>query len=367
MSEDSILEQIIENKQSQALTDLNLKVILNNLLNNLSERENQVISLRYGLKSPEKKTLEEIGKQFQVTRERIRQIENAALKKVKNHSQFNSIIEPIKQVVQQTLDEYGKAMHHDLLLDKILIIPGNTAVNRFAASFIINQLLTSELSYHPETEETYPIWKLPAISLDDILGILKLLILLIEKYNQPLNLEEVYFNFKKEEPEMAGQIDEKIIHSYFVISKKIEKNPFGEWGLKNWQSITPKRMTDKVFLVLKKSGQPLHFTAIAEKINEIGFDNKKANPATIHNELILDDKYVLVGRGIYALKEWGYEPGVVIDVIQSIIKNEGSLTKDEIIEKVLEKRQVKKSTIALSLMNKKYFTRGHDKKYTLNG
>lgn len=365
MNDVSILDQIIENKQNQVLADFNPRTILDSLLNKLNDREKEVISLRYGLKSPQKKTLEEIGKNFQVTRERIRQIENSALKKIKSHPELGNNIKPLEQIVNQSLEEHGGIMHHDFLLDKILIIPGNTPENRFLTSFIIHQFLSSKLNYHLETEDIYPAWKLPTASIDNIIKLLRLIISVIEKQDKPLTLEEIFILLNEEKSELTETINDKIIHSYLVISKNVEKNPFNEWGLINWQSISLKRMSDKVYLILKKSSQPLHFTKIAEEINKIGFDNKKANPATIHNELILDNKYVLVGRGIYALKEWGYQPGVVADVIKQIIKESGPLTKDEIIEKVLEKRQVKESTIVLALMNRTNFSKGLDKKYIL--
>ena len=134
----------------------------------------------------------------------------------------------------------------------------------------------------------------------------------------------------------------------------------------DWPSITPRRMNDKIYVVLKKESRPLHFSEIADIINKIGFDERKAYPATIHNELILDDKYVLVGRGIYALKEWGYKPGVVADVIAEILNEQGRpLTKKEIIAEVMKKRMIKETTITLALMNKDRFVSDTNGKYSL--
>ena len=111
----------------------------------------------------------------------------------------------------------------------------------------------------------------------------------------------------------------------------------------------------------------MHFEQIAEQINEIGFDGKKANAATVHNELILDDKYVLVGRGLYGLKDWGYKKGTVTDVIEEIMNEvKQPLTRDEIIAKVLEKRYVKKATIVLALMNKEKFAKAEGKYSLIN-
>jgi hypothetical protein len=130
--------------------------------------------------------------------------------------------------------------------------------------------------------------------------------------------------------------------------------------------VSPKRMNDKIFLVLKKNGKPMHFNAITEMINRLKFDERPAYAPTVHNELILNPQYVLVGRGIYALKEWGYKPGVVADVIIDILTKAGSpLPKDQIIKQVLEQRMVKRNTIQLALTDKRKFTKLPDGTYTL--
>jgi hypothetical protein len=274
-------------------------------------------------------------------------------------------IKNIEQLVKQTLSEYGGIMHHNHLLEKILVFAGNSQNNQNLTSFIINQLLSSKLHFIQENQEIHQGWKLPDVSLEEILRAINLLVSLINKQGEPLMIEQIIKILKEEDYANISPLNENIINSYLIISKKVDKNPFNEWGMINWQTINLKRVNDKIYLILKRTKQPLHFTQIAEKINEIGFDKKRANPATIHNELILDDKYVLVGRGIYALKEWGYQPGIVADVIKQILKENGPLSKEEIIEKVLNKRQVKRSTIILALMNKNNFVKQANKTYYL--
>ena len=73
-----------------------LKRELNNLLNNLSDREERVIKLRFGLIDGRTKTLEEVGKEFGVTRERIRQIEAKALRKLRHPSRSNKLRDYMK-------------------------------------------------------------------------------------------------------------------------------------------------------------------------------------------------------------------------------------------------------------------------------
>jgi hypothetical protein len=84
---------------------------------------------------------------------------------------------------------------------------------------------------------------------------------------------------------------------------------------------------------------------------------------TVHNELIKDSRFVLVGRGVYALKEWGYEPGQVKDIITKILRENGPLTQGEILERVSKQRLVKENTILLNLSNKKNFLRDSQGKY----
>ena len=86
-SDGNTLFDIIEDNNSVPTLELIIKgerfEVLNFFLNKLNEREKAVISHRFGLGNRDKETLEKIGLRFNVTRERIRQIETIALKKLK--------------------------------------------------------------------------------------------------------------------------------------------------------------------------------------------------------------------------------------------------------------------------------------------
>jgi len=86
----------------------------------------------------------------------------------------------------------------------------------------------------------------------------------------------------------------------------------------------------------------------------------------IHNELIKDPRFVLIGRGIYALSSWGYKKGTISDTIKSILeKSETPLTREEIVKQVLKVRKVKETTILLNLQNKALFKKIGKNSYTL--
>lgn len=364
---DSILDKVIDSQRSEEAEKFNPSEIIGSILRSLNQREGEVLSLRHGFKDNQKKTLEEIGKKFQVTRERIRQLENSALKKINSIPALEDLLKPVLAVVNRTLEMAGGIMREASLVKQVLIGPGHTAENEAAVNFILSKFFKDKLNYVAD-EELEPSWKLPEASLDEIKKVIKKMIALIEKSKDPLPLQHLLELLKREEDLLDWQekLDDTVVNSLLEISKQLANNPFQEWGLKDWSSIVLKRMSDKIYLVLKKEGKPMHFTEIAKKINELGVSKKNANPATIHNELILDKKFVLVGRGIYALAEWGYKPGVVGDVIAEVVAEAGRpLNREEIIAKVLDKRMVKRSTVVLALMNKKQFTRNSKGEYSL--
>jgi len=156
--------------------------------------------------------------------------------------------------------------------------------------------------------------------------------------------------------------------SHIEISKHILKGSEGSYGLRHWPEINPKSIKDKAYLVFKKEKKPLHFTGVAYCINNLSWlkSSSKANAQTVHNELIKDPRFVLIGRGLYALRDWGYEPGTVRDVISKLfLEEKRALTKAEVVRRVLKKRHVGENTIILNLQNKNYFQKNPQGKYTI--
>ena len=138
-------------------------------------------------------------------------------------------------------------------------------------------------------------------------------------------------------------------------------------GLMEWRHVHPRTLRDKILYVLRQEEEPLHFNDIAERIGQAAFDARKVNVQAVHNELIRHENFILIGRGIYALSEWGYKKGTVSDVIEAILKEKGELAQDEIVDAVLSRRQVKKITVLLALKNGGQFERTGRKRYRLKG
>jgi hypothetical protein len=360
----SILDKVMAVQKEKIKSNFNPKKMISELLKTLNDREQEILTKRYGLKGENKNTLEGIGKNYGITRERVRQIENIAIKKAKSIAEKLNQIEELKTSVNDLLDQYLGILSENTLINKII----KEKVNKedyYITKFLIDKLLSDYYNIQKESEEFTTICRKKDHDWEEFYDAIQKIIQIFEKKSEPIPKNELWKTYEKE-PEInfkSDKLNDDILLHYLIASKKIEENPLGELGLVNWKSITPKRMSDKIKLVMKNIQKPLHFREIADEINKMNFDRKIAHPATIHNELILDGDYVLVGRGIYALKKWGYEPGKVSDVVEKILRQEGPLSKKDLIDKVLEKKIVKKTTINLAIINNKNIKKDKDGKY----
>ena len=340
------------------------------LLAQLSEREADVLAKRNALNNQEQYTLEEIGKEYNVTRERVRQIENEGIRKIKSidNAQVQAPVKTIESIIGELLLQHGGAMSEDHLMEQLLD-ERNSDNERNAVDFLLTHVLAAQFERVDATGDFNAIWKIGSMSIDTYLTIANHLYKIISEQKRPITVTDLVNEIR--EHNLFDYIDKNsakndvMIEALLRMRKDINKNILSEWGIKNWKTITPKRMTDKAYLIMKREGRPLHFEEITDLINQACFDKKKACAATVHNELILDDKYVLVGRGLYALKEHGYEEGTVADIIAKLLREQSPMTKDEIIDQVLKQRMVQKTTVTLALMKKDRFARNESGAYTL--
>ncbi len=345
-------------KNSKHITlSFNPKVVTKKLLGVLSDRGRDVVNSRYGLGSETKKmTLESIGKKYNITRERVRQIENhsiANIRKSKEYEREHKVFEELKECLRKL----GSVMsEHDLL-------------NQFSADKSVQNhihfllVVGEDFKKHKEDDEFKTHWHIDHKLADQIHETLRKIYAdldddaivpesaIIDSFLQ--YIKDVSEEYKNEE----------VIKRWLWMSKSLDKNPLGEWGKSKSNNINARGVRDYAFLVIRKHGSPIHFREVARLITEVF--NKKAHIATTHNELIKDPRFVLVGRGLYALAEWGYMSGVVKDVIKKILEKEGPLTKEKIIEKVMKERYVKPNTILVNLQNSKHFNKDKQGRYTI--
>lgn len=332
--------------------------VLANLLGELSERSRDVIVSRFGIDKDNYETLEAIGQRYGITRERVRQIEADALKHIKDQKRA-AVIQPIASALERFINSRGGAVDEETLTAEFAVKYFNDAEGeRWQGLVGLVLAVDGRFKRSPVTDEFTARWYVDGSALKNQERILNELASRLKSTGRIVDEARLV--------KMAGNesstLNESVIRSYLATSKVISKNVYGQWGLADWAEIRPRGVKDKAYLVMKKEGKPLHFREVAEIINKSEFSSRRALAQTVHNELIKDKRFVLVGRGLYALAEWGYREGTVKDVINRILKEKGPLAKQELLQAVLAERFVKPSTV---LLNLNAFKKTSDNRYTL--
>ena len=342
------------NTSSSAILDLNLSDIIEDIFMVLSEKEKEVVIRRFSLNNKSKQTLETIGKSFNVTRERVRQIEKIALTKLRR-TVSSTKLRFIHDLALAILNENGGVMEENRLVEMIL----SSNKKNFEADPHIVRL---SLAIHQDLDSIekngkYRLsWHLKTIDKAHIMSALEAAIAHLKSAKSIQNVSDLVKAMKKEKSLKSAAFEDEFFASLLTIDIRMKQVEEG-FGLMTWRHINPKSIRDKALIVLRNEGKPLHFNEIAKKITEADFDKKKMTIQAVHNELIRDELFVLVGRGLYALKEWGYMEGTVTDIIEALLKKKSPMSKKDIIRDVLKQRQVKKGTISLNLQKNPQFVR----------
>lgn len=314
----------------------NLNKIITQILVSLTPRQRDIIQLRYGLRGGEPRTLAAIGNRYGVTRERIRQIETHALRAVQTQfeqSEYTAVRAAIKNYLEQ--------------------MNGVRACALFALDWkenhnVVRCVLETNggAQFHPEDKNRYAFWSLSPEH--------------VKRATAFIN--ELVSTLKVQSERSIHLPHDPVAQNYIAISKKFAVNPHGQFGLAEWRDINPKVSRDWAFMVLKKFHEPLHFLELTKEINKLR-PNKKVNAQTIHNELIKDKRFILVGRGIYGLEEFNILPGTAREVLTHLLKKHGPLPAKDIVKIALTHRPFKEKTLLINLQNKNWFKRLDEGKY----
>lgn len=339
-----------------------ISTAVNNLVEKLKPRHREVVEYRFGLRDEQRRTLASLGDKYGITRERVRQIEEEALKALKNHIEEHRMHfrERIVDPARAHVELLGGVRRDDLLLDELRHIFEDKEAHRFNVALFF--MLLGDPVQYVKDEETYPFWRVS----DDagrrarafISGFEKAIAENREDILYGKGFEHYFFKAVK-----SHRITEAVGLNYLSISPKFMVNSFGDAGLSEWEEINPRTVRDKAYLILKKHNIPLHFTTITSHINSAKIDSRLAHKQTVHNELIKDNRVVLAGRGVYALKEHGFYDGTAREAVSDVLKTRGPLPLKEIVKHVREKKLLKENTILLNIQNKKHFKRLPDGTY----
>jgi len=328
--------------------NFNYQKICADLLKGLPQRTTGVIERRFGLQAGQRETLEAIGQSYDITRERVRQIEEEGFLKIR---QKLGEQQEVFQYFEEVLASFGDLKEEEALLRFL----GREKFQNHVFFLLFNG---DSFNRFPEDKDFYSFWAIKKESVNQAKKVVKSTINRFKKEKKIFSLNELLKNQK---------LNKDVFLSYIGISKQIQKNPEEQFGLKDWLEINPRGVKDRAYLVFKREEKPLHFAQVATLIEKLPFPSQKGiHIATVHNELIKDSRFVLVGRGLYALTEWGYTPGVVKDIILKILKeSKKPLSKKEVLEKVLEQRFVKENTVSLNLQGNDCFVRDSQGRYKI--
>lgn len=324
---------------------ISTKVLSNKIekaLNYLTNpRIKDVIERRFGIRDGKLMTLEAIGKDYGITRERVRQIQDSGLRILKSDSVFPLFGSTFKEL-DDLFTEHGQIMGEDYLY---YLATGKDSVHPLRGQLYLILTLGDPYQRVINDPRFLPYWMADTRARQKAGELVDFLIGYFNKSNKVFREEEIIDILTQKH----SNLPYGMFCSVLDIAREIDKNAFNEVGLIRWPEIRPQGVRDRAYLVLKRHGEPIHFVKLTELINQT-FADRSAYIQTVHNEVIRDPKFVLVGRGTYALTEWGHEPGTVVDVIERILsKAKKPMTKKEILDAVLAQRIVKPTTVVLNL------------------
>ena len=320
------------------------------------EREREIISRRFGL-FDRRETLEQIGELLGITRERVRQLEKSVMSRLRADAEKNDIpgLSETEETLLTKLKDSGNVARVNKLANDLLGSE-STKIDQSRVAFMAE--LSPKLSVIPDNDHHHL-----SIAISDVHDektvqkTVKQIVDAIKALGEPHAIEKI--------SEQINHKDPKHVEALSSTSKNLATLN-GVWGLIKWPTVNPKNIRDKIYVILKENGHHMHFNEISKAIKGSDFKRKDVTTQAIHNELIKDGRFVLIGRGIYALKEWGYKKGTVSDIITEVLKEAGEpLHRDEIVKRVLKSRYVKETTILLNLQGKSQFKRTAKATYDL--
>ncbi len=336
-------------------TELNTAV--NDILSAIEQdREKEIITRRFGL-FDRKETLEQIGELLGITRERVRQLEKAILIRLKIATEDGRVpaVHEVERHIIRHLSENGRVGRVKDIADGIV---GGESDERHRAHIAFVSELSPQLAVVGENDHYHH-----AVGIKEhgdekkIKANVDMIVKTIKEHGQPIQIEALHDKLNFEHPSHVRAL---------ASTSKNLAHLKDQWGLTKWPTVNPKNIRDKIYVILAEKGKPMHFSEIAAAIKDSGFKRRDVTTQAIHNELIKDKRFVLIGRGIYALDSWGYSKGTVSDIIADVLKKAGEpLHRDEIVKRVLKSRQVKETTILLNLQSKPQFKRVAKATYTL--
>ncbi len=343
----------METKLFQALADI---------CRELPERERDIVKRRFGL-GTEKETLQEIGNDFDLTRERVRQLQDKSLERILPKLERHPFVQQLSAEAREHLGR-TRIRREQTLLRAFADQHGLSPVTQNVVHFFL--VSHKKLAHQPETNDLHGFWgdgMQRAKLAQHILK--KLLVLFLRNPKKLWQSEEMLGLVEKELKRHLGvraTADE--LRDFLRILKPIGQSPADEFGILSHPRVGPSSLADKTAFVLDQAQKPLHFSEIHTALGKLATLEgeflsqrwqKRYSTQSIQNLLIMGEEFVWTGMGTYALKGWGFRPGSILERMRDIVKRERQISRDKLCELLSKERRFSKITFEAYLRNKTYF------------
>lgn len=349
---------------------INFEKVLSRLMQDLNEREQEVITRRYQLDKNMAKyhTLQDIGNTYSITRERVRQIENESLRKLREASkdlEFANDLKKLEQALHIFLEKHGGFAVESHLLDNFVTTDHELGDYHAQAYLFLLDNFVNSVKKVNDSKHFAVFWKLADFEHQMVEDVFNAVTEELGASGQPVNkaellklvdskINDAHKNLFTLFLQKHGLSENDLYNLYLAFSTSIAENILGEFGLSHWENIQPRKLSDKINLILHQAGEPLHFKELAERLNKAPFPGKKVCAATIHNELISNAEYVLASRGYYGKKNWEFVGGTIADLVIKVLKEARQpMATKEIYQQIAKIRPVNQTTVYLTLLNNK--------------
>lgn len=327
---------------------------LKDVLKYCKPKEQLVLLKKFWLLTGKEIPLQRIGKDYNLTRERVRQIETQALMRFRRLIVGNDNYIKVLEESKKILDANGGILIEEQLIAKIV----NKQMFEFTPQEIKLILVSDfDISYLKRNKLIFKSFYKDPIYED----LLSTMVVFIKSYfEKKPQAEDIYefterlkSEFVKKNPSVTYLTNDLFYLSFFTTIRGIKVFD-GKIGLATFTEVNPKTIRDKIVYTLNRINKPVHYQELPAKIME-WFPKKNIKVNTVHNELVKNNHlFVNMGLGIYGLKARGFEGGVVKDIIIRILtKAWRPMSVKEISKDLLKEKMVSPNTVLLNLQKYK--------------
>lgn len=270
-------------------------------------KERLILVKKFGLDGGKEVALQRIGRDYDLSRERVRQIEAQALMRFRRLIVGNDTYMSVLEEGKKILEVHGGILGADTLAAKII----NKNLFKFSKQelklILISDFDITYLRRNRAIDKSFYIEPL----YEDLL--IKLTLFTLEYFKKRGESQDIYEfisllkdEFSSETKEVAFLKNDLFYMSFFNVMREIRMFD-GKIGLKEFEDINPKTIKLKILYTMRRLNKPIHYQELPTKILE-WFPTEMTKVTTIHNELVKNnDIFVNLGIGTYGLKERGFQ------------------------------------------------------------